>query len=305
MNTSDQEHWWLVEAGEYVLGTLRGAERDLFEKVIDRDPEARSYVEYWERHFQAIDIALAQDDTITEVPNNIWPSIRAKIDEHSSGAEVTQPSSEDAAGTVVPMRPTGQATSQTTSQATPPQRRVAVAPPPAPTVYKDSPSSGTWAGITVAAMAASVFATVLAIKTQPQLIDEPIDVTTDVVASSQDADYNVLSVLSNESGEDLWTVLANADTGTVNVVGLQTPESTPDNSHQLWIILPDDTGVQSVGLLPYGEGSQQSFVLEDALLKANLAQGVAFAVSLEPAGGSPEAVPTGPVITSAAYTRIQ
>lgn len=295
MNTSDQEHWWLVEAGEYVLGTLRGAERDLFEKVIDRDPEARSYVEYWERHFQAIDNTLAQQDDITEVPASAWPNIRARIDERTSGADVTHPASTATPGSVVPMRPTPQATTQ---------RRVKPATPP-PTVYKDSPSSGTWAGITVAAMAASVFATVLALKTQAPLVDELPDPTTEVVASSEATDYNVLSVLSNDAGDDLWTVLANADTGTVNVVGLQTPDAAPDNSHQLWIILPDDTGVQSVGLLPYGEGSQQSYALEDALLKANLAQGVAFAVSLEPAGGSPEAVPTGPVITSAAYTRIQ
>ena len=45
MSTADNQ-WWLTEAGEYVLGTLRGPERELFEKVLQRDADARALVDY-------------------------------------------------------------------------------------------------------------------------------------------------------------------------------------------------------------------------------------------------------------------
>jgi anti-sigma-K factor RskA len=36
MATPD-EQWWDAQAGKYALGTLRGTERDVFEKILEVD----------------------------------------------------------------------------------------------------------------------------------------------------------------------------------------------------------------------------------------------------------------------------
>jgi len=62
--------------------------------------------------------------------------------------------------------------------------------------------------------------------------------------------------------------------------------------YELWVI--DDTGVpRSLGLL-------RAPVTQ---LQAVLVPGLTLAISLEPEGGSPEAVPTGPVLATAALTQ--
>ena len=68
--------------------------------------------------------------------------------------------------------------------------------------------------------------------------------------------------------------------------------------------MPDDAGVQSVGLLPYGNGNAKVFVLEDTEQQIRLNEGAAFAVSLEAAGGTSAPAPTGEVISVGEYIHI-
>jgi len=69
------------------------------------------------------------------------------------------------------------------------------------------------------------------------------------------------------------------------------PEPGAGQDYELWVI--DDSGVpRSLGLLA---GAATEII-------TNLEPGQVLAVSLEPAGGSPEPVPTGPVLAAAALT---
>ncbi len=69
------------------------------------------------------------------------------------------------------------------------------------------------------------------------------------------------------------------------------PAPGTDQDYELWVI--DDSGVpRSLGLL-VGDATE---------IIADLEPGQTLAVSLEPAGGSPEPVPTGPVLAAAALT---
>jgi anti-sigma-K factor RskA len=70
------------------------------------------------------------------------------------------------------------------------------------------------------------------------------------------------------------------------------------HSHQLWMI-PKDGKPRSMGVMP--EGPMQLEV--EPATAILLADGATFAVSLEPSGGSPTGLPTGPVIASGALVR--
>lgn len=65
------------------------------------------------------------------------------------------------------------------------------------------------------------------------------------------------------------------------------------HSHQLWMI-PRDGRPRSMGVMPAGS---MRLDVEPATAKM-LADGATLAVSVEPAGGSPTGLPTGPVIAS-------
>jgi len=67
---------------------------------------------------------------------------------------------------------------------------------------------------------------------------------------------------------------------------------TPDQVYELWLLVPDEAPL-SLGLL----NDQGSTLLQPSDELNRLVQpGLALAVSLEPPGGSPTGVPTGPVL---------
>lgn len=68
---------------------------------------------------------------------------------------------------------------------------------------------------------------------------------------------------------------------------------------QLWAIVGDKPP-QPLGLF-HAAGSD---VLAEAAAPAPFAEGTSFAISLEPTGGSPTGLPTGPVVGSATLTRV-
>lgn len=67
---------------------------------------------------------------------------------------------------------------------------------------------------------------------------------------------------------------------------------------ELWVI-PADGKPRSLGVVPYDRDSD----VRRANLEVTLSDGVAFAISQEPRGGSPTGAPTGPVLCSGAIAR--
>ena len=90
--------------------------------------------------------------------------------------------------------------------------------------------------------------------------------------------------------KSLW-VLSISD-NSIEVVPQRTIEPYSDKDYQLWMLPADGSNPVSLGLLPEQAGSIM-LTPPDAF---KLAQVNGLAVSLEPAGGSPTGLPTGPVL---------
>ena len=103
-----------------------------------------------------------------------------------------------------------------------------------------------------------------------------------------------VAVLAGEDKQPAWLVRADLGAGRAVVESLRVAGVPEDRALELWIITGADRPPQSLGLLPKAGGN-----VEVSL--AHVAPGVragaaAFAVSLEPAGGSPTKLPTGPIL---------
>lgn len=105
-----------------------------------------------------------------------------------------------------------------------------------------------------------------------------------------------VGVFADESGNALWVARIYDDLKRADVSVSNPPEEQANNDYELWI-LRDDGVPFSLGLLP--QSGDRSLPLTDTALDA-LQRGSTLAVSLEPLGGSPEPVPTGPVLYTTA-----
>jgi anti-sigma-K factor RskA len=67
-------------AGEYVLGTLRGTERDAFESDLAHDPQLQTEVQAWERRLSPL-----ADMTAPEQPSpTVWAAIERQLDQQTT-----------------------------------------------------------------------------------------------------------------------------------------------------------------------------------------------------------------------------
>lgn len=81
---SPDERWWTVRAGEYVLGTLRGRDLEMFEKILAHDTEMQQEVARWERQLAALDGDLAPVQPGDHLLPQILERIRQAQDDGSS-----------------------------------------------------------------------------------------------------------------------------------------------------------------------------------------------------------------------------
>lgn len=270
------KEWWLVEAGEYVLGTLRGPERELFEKLLKSDRDAQNLVMYWERRFGELESTMAARMETPTIPESVWTNIETRI--NNEALDTTIASIHD----------------------TETDRRVE-------TITKPFSKSldrqlRWWQTVGALSLAASFALMAVLLAQWGNLVP---NISDNVASTAKESSaYTIVSVLSDEGGAQLWAIVADEQSGQVRAIALDPPTEQPTQSHQLWVVLPNNEGVESIGLLPYATGEIQTFNMntEDALLK--LKSGEAFAISVEPAGGTSSPTPTGPVISSQVYTRI-
>lgn len=103
----------------------------------------------------------------------------------------------------------------------------------------------------------------------------------------------LLAVLGDGGGRPLWVVRAAAGADDLAAAALGTGPPAPQVP-QLWLIPPGGTPI-SLGLL-HAEGvSRHGLAVPKG---TRLRQGDTLAVSLEPPGGSPTGLPTGPVVST-------
>lgn len=265
MATPD-EQWWEAQAGEYALGSLRGTERDVYERILATDADARAKVEWWQTQLSALNSRLAP----VEPPEHLLPLIMRRIREEDTRAQQGEQPGETVQATSEPSQ------RSTVDNVVPHHRR------------RSRRSNVIWKSIAGLATAASVALAALLLQSTGR----------DVVSPSG-PELNMVSIVQNDSQESLWVLSTRDGSNQLQVVALTPPPLEADRSFELWMVMPDDGGVSSVGLLPTNEG--ESLLLT---LPLDTAEAQLFAVSLEPEGGSPEAVPTGPVLYSGAIRAV-
>jgi anti-sigma-K factor RskA len=107
-----------------------------------------------------------------------------------------------------------------------------------------------------------------------------------------------VAVISDQAAP-IWVLQAFTEELRVNTInGRPIPLA---NSYELWMLPGGGAAPVSLGLLPV---TGDALLPLDAQAHAVLAQTPTLAVSLEPAGGSPTGLPTGPVLFTAPLLRV-
>jgi anti-sigma-K factor RskA len=136
-----------------------------------------------------------------------------------------------------------------------------------------------WHGLTFAASAAAIALAV-----------------TLLLMPARTAGPGQVAVFQGAQDAPLWLVSTDLDSGTLVVRALNAHAVALDRVFQLWV-LPASGPPQSLGVLPVdGQVVRQQL---DENLSRTLTTAAGLAVSLEPPGGSPTGLPTGPVIHQA------
>jgi len=88
-----------------------------------------------------------------------------------------------------------------------------------------------------------------------------------------------------------WRIEADLEKNRVRVYGISDVALADDKSYELWLLRGPGEAPVSLGLMPVSRGEKNEFTAS-----LPIKSGSAFAVSVEPRGGSPTHLPTGPVI---------
>lgn len=104
-----------------------------------------------------------------------------------------------------------------------------------------------------------------------------------------------------DEGALLWVVSADLQSGRLKARALSVAAAELDRVFELWM-LPQAGDPQSLGLLPVGTATTEREL--PPALAALLQTAAGIAVSIEPAGGSPVGVPTGPVVHQAVLSEL-
>lgn len=248
-------------AGEYVLGVLDAGQRREAEARIAQDPAFARLVAEWEQRLAPL---LAEFEG-AEIPSHVWPRIRSRLGWPSVG---------DAAAPV------------------------AAAAAPKAGVWQ---SAGFWQGVAGLAVAAALAAVAIGPLglLKPDTPDTRVVVqppplpTPDTTPPVEDPDApKPVSTLLRDDGSTGWLASVDPTEGTVLMVPVPAAADAQGREPELWIIPPGGKA-QSLGIVSINRS--HTVKVPDAL-RADLDKGAVLAITLEPKGGAPQGVATGPII---------
>ncbi|MFK7996533.1 MAG: anti-sigma factor [Granulosicoccus sp.] len=257
MNSPD-ERWWSVRAGEYVLGTLRGKDLELFERILAHDTSIQAEVARWEQQLTGLNETPREFVPGEHVLPQILQRVRSLNDE---GADTNPDSAPDSIS--VESKNTGDNQSE--------QR---VMKPGAP-VRKFQ----VWPTLAGLATAASLVLGLLLVQQTTKQTTLPLSVD------------GLAVVLSDEDGKPFFLVETDYGNLRVRVTALAPPSLDESRDFQLWQALPDRSSVRPVALLPEEPGTSRTFHVDSLIDGSDL-----FGVSIEPVGALTTSGPTGPVV---------
>lgn len=286
--TSPEEHWWSVRAGEYVLGTLRGEDLILFERILAHDTSMQAEVARWEQQLAGLNETTAERSP----GEHVWPQILERVRRlDEDGAKGDFSIGEDIAASETAEYEKDNNSNNSDSSANKVDNVVGLRDSrdtrntSGASGIRDSRGTGLhrnsilWPTIAGLATAASLVLGVLLLQrvTEPATLPWKAD--------------GLAIVLSDESGEPYFLVETDYGSLRVRVTALAPPELDETRDFQLWQALPDRSSVRPVALLPEEPGTSRTFTVDSLIEGSDL-----FGVSIEPVGAMTAGGPTGPVV---------
>lgn len=281
-------------AAEYALGTLAADERAQAETRMAVDADFRQSVVAWEGQLGTLNQMVGSIEPRPEVWERIREAIGLKKTVTPPAPPLPQPQISPAPPPAPPLS-TMTATAPTT--VVPPAKRS--------NVIAFESRVGPWRAIALSASAiAAALIALLAVNVyRPELVPwmpkpkQPAQQVTQapapvVVQAAPAAQYVALLQKDNNSPAYIMTVNARTRSYTIRRLG-DAPQS--GRSHELWIVSDKLQRPRSLGTIGTTEFTTRNVL---ASYDADVMQKATYAVTVEPDGGAPGGVATGPIVLS-------
>ena len=300
-------------AAEYVLGTLSGEEREHAEALRSFDPEFDTAVKQWERRLGELNVMVEA----IEPPTDVWQKIKSEIGvetpadaegEAAGGAEdaVAAESSEgiDAADFLsveaAATQPEETAGQEAATIADEQAERIPAGAEPGADIVRLRRWVGRWRGsaIALAAIAAVLAAYIAVLQVAPDLIPQRLRaaganlVARNTPPPERGPSDRLVAVLQQQPIAPAFLLTVDTQQRTVVVRRVSAAQEN-GRSYELWLIAGGATPPKSLGVVGSDEFTERPLPVN---VDVDELRSVTFAVSLEPAGGSPTGAPTGPVL---------
>jgi anti-sigma-K factor RskA len=318
-------------AAEYVLGTLSASERDQAEALLSVDPGFAAIVRQWERRLGELNVMVEA----VEPPPELWDKIktevggieqvsaeRTNVDQDNevpllpldlgiaappvaAEAEADTETDRDESSTIAALASSllpPEEASEFKSPGEPPSPRSVPRPErkverSADVVYLARRVSR-WRSLTIGLGAlAALLALFIAVSTfAPGLLPLNLHSSSPVTARgpgpAKPQGSRLVAALQQEPTAPAFLLTVDSQTRTLTVRRVSaTPEA--GRSYELWLISKRFPTPRSLGLVGNDEFTQRPL---PGNFDIDTLRAASYAVSLEPAGGSPSGVPTGPVL---------
>lgn len=287
-------------AAEYVLGTLSAEEREHAEALRSFDPGFEAAVRQWERRLGELNVMVEA----VEPPPEVWGKIKSGISPTTARDEAESPHEEQTRSLVEGSADLG-SWRPPAEMPVPTSTGPSAVPPPPPRQVERSADVAhlaqrvrRWRRMTLAVSAiAALLAIYVAVsQVAPELIPPPLRPAATMMASSQEGarvpQDRLVAVL--QQGPTAPAFLLTLDVRRRTLVARRisaAPES--GKSYQLWLLSSRFGAPRSLGVVGDNEFTEREL---PGNYDVETLRTASYAVSLEPAGGTQNGPPTGPVL---------
>lgn len=101
----------------------------------------------------------------------------------------------------------------------------------------------------------------------------------------------IVAVIRDKERHPIWAIRLASAAHQIAADSLRTQRAAADHVYQLWLLVPDSAKPHQLGLLPQSGRKQIAVTPENTRLLTGAGE---LIVTVEPIGGSPEPVPSGP-----------
>ena len=232
-------------AAEYALGTLHGAARARFARMLRSDRELAELVTFWETRLGQLGATVPAQSPSAAV----WKAIQKRLGFEDSADH--------------------------------------------PSIRSGDPAWMRFGRYLVSGMA--LIALVVGVQISAPPITDGTDGSSGATAFNEELVAEM--VIRNEWGGAQWRIRGIPGERKARLEVIKHPPVAEDKDLEMWFIADASSAPVSIWICPDNPGE-----VVDVTLDAPFGEGVTFAVSLEPKGGSPGPGPTGPVLFASTYT---